>query len=256
MRYLFVAALIAVNATGALAQTETERRRAHLPFVRAATDCIARSIAANDAALGHAAAGRWGDATSLVFEICRTQLQGMIAAHDQIYGGGGMSFFSGPYVNDLPRALNARLQGDIQRRTARLAEQEQREREAAAQRAQAANAQREARLTAMRDGIKSYRECLSNEAATIVPYSNEGAETIATVSETKCRGEREKLLNLSQALFGTGGETRRVMDEIMSDARKQLVADVVTLRAAAEAARLTAPRREPQTTPAAPGRTF
>lgn len=256
MRALIVTALAIGTVSGASAQTETERRRAHLPFVRAATDCIARSIAANDTALGHGAAGRWGDATSIVFEICRPQLQQMVNAHDQIYGGGGIDFFRNAYTNDLPRALSTRLQADIQRRAVRLAEQEQREREAAAQRAQAANAQREARQTALRDGIKSYAECLAKEAAAIVPFSSEGAETIATVSETKCRSERERLSNLAQALFGTSAEVRRVMDEVAADTRKELVAEIVTLRAAAEAARSTAPRQSPQTVPAGPGRTF
>jgi hypothetical protein len=141
-----------------------------------------------------------------------------------------------------------------------MAERELREREAAAQRAQAAKSQNEARQSALRNGIKSYEECLAREAASLIPYSAEGAEIIANVSETNCRSERSHLTTLVQGLYGTSPETRKALDDIVDDAKKRIVAGIVTLRAAAEAARINAPRpgprQEPQSVPVAPGRIF
>jgi hypothetical protein len=105
---LIVAALCLVSST-VVGQTEAERRRAHLPYVRAATDCTARSIANSEAAKRLAAVGRWSEAISSVFETCKPQYLQLISSHDRIYGSGGDDFFKGPYINDLPRALSTRL---------------------------------------------------------------------------------------------------------------------------------------------------
>ena len=39
--------------------TEQQKCRLHLPYIRAATDCVAREIAASPTALDHAAWGDW-----------------------------------------------------------------------------------------------------------------------------------------------------------------------------------------------------
>jgi hypothetical protein len=105
---LIVAALCLVSST-VVGQTEAERRRALLPYVRAATDCTARSIANSEAAKRFAAAGRWSLAINSVVEICLPQYLQLMSSHDRIYGSGGVDFFAGPYLNDLPRALSTRL---------------------------------------------------------------------------------------------------------------------------------------------------
>jgi len=105
---LIVAAFCLVSST-VVGQTEAERRRAHLPYVRAATDCTATSIANSEAAMRLAAVGRWSEAINSVFDICKPQYLQLMSSHDRIYGSGGAAFFAGPYINDLPRALSTRL---------------------------------------------------------------------------------------------------------------------------------------------------
>jgi hypothetical protein len=243
-------------------QSEAERRRAHLPYVRAATDCLARSIAANDSAMTEAASGRWNEAVRIVIQVCTSQLQQMTGAHDLIYGGGGMDFFRGPYLSDVPRALSTRLKGDLERRATALAEMQRRETEANEQRQRAAREQEQVRVTVVAEALKTFRECITNEAAALVPFSNENADILASVAETKCTQSRDRIATTIQAVWNQSAqESRTFAADLIRDERQKLVASIVTVRAAAVAGRsggnpLSSPPGN-QTVPASPpGRAF
>ncbi len=181
----------------------------------------------------------------------------MVTAHDSIYGGGGRDFLTGPYLNDLPRALSTRLRGDMERRQVALAEQERRTREQAEQRRQAEEAQSQARTRLIGDALRGYVDCIEREAVSLLPFTNEGAETVATVAETKCDGARQRIATTTEALFGATQHSRELAAQFVADERKKLLASIVTLRAAAQAGRQPGAATTPQTIPAAPqGRAF
>ncbi len=101
---------IFVSSASGQELTEQQKRRLHLPYVRAATDCYARTIASNNAALDLAVQGRWYDALSATNNACNAPAAAMIEIHDRLYGAGtGTTFFRGPYLEDLPRAIGTRL---------------------------------------------------------------------------------------------------------------------------------------------------
>lgn len=256
LRRVTIVAILCVIGSAALGQSEAERRRAHLPFVRAATDCTARSISSSEAAMGFAAVGRWSDAINSVFEICKPHYLQLVARHDLIYGGGGLDFYKGPYLADLPRALSTRLKNELENRAARVAERERLEKEQAAQRAQAAKAQYDAKLALVREALAAYSDCMDREAAALISFTNENAETLASVSETKCRASRNRLNTVAQVVLNvSASEAQKWADDLAENERKKLVASIVTARAAAAAAR-SQPSTRPDTVPASPGRTF
>jgi hypothetical protein len=81
-----------------------ERSAAVQPFINRATECVARSVAANP---------RSSDATQLGNLIvdsmppCADLMRAMIATYDDYFGEGtGEAFFSGPYLDVLPTAIS------------------------------------------------------------------------------------------------------------------------------------------------------
>jgi len=81
-----------------------ERTAAVQPFITRATECVARSVAANP---------RSSDATQLGSLIvdsmppCADLMRAMIATYDDYFGEGtGEAFFSGPYLDVLPTAIS------------------------------------------------------------------------------------------------------------------------------------------------------
>ena len=90
---------LALCATSALAQTasltEAQKRRLHVPYVRAATNCIA-AAAQNDSEFANAVkTDYFQPLIARGWEACKQQLTAMVQAHDQIYGGGGLEFAKG-----------------------------------------------------------------------------------------------------------------------------------------------------------------
>src|SRR4051794_1642928 len=96
--------------------TEGQKRKLHLPYVRALTDCVANAILANPIAVERARQSEWIAAAKLTGPQCDPAAKQMQGIHDQLYGvGTGDVFFRGPYFEDLPRALSVRLQPELNR---------------------------------------------------------------------------------------------------------------------------------------------
>jgi len=204
--------------------TEAQKRRLHLPYVRAATDCYARAIASNVAALDMAREGRWYDALTATQGVCTQPLLAMAREHDRIYGAGtGVEFFKGPYVADLPRALSTRLKGDIERRTAELARAD----EAKRKRLETANRTRDLLRDRMYD-------CTSRELAELV-QSSEAAEVLATAAMTICRREVEQALDAAIEVYLADGGTGSIpefREQLRRTVRTNVVTNAVQARAA------------------------
>lgn len=83
-----------------------EKQAAMKPLVRAATECIAQSVAAD--ARYNRAQTALGDLIVNSVSSCAISVRTMINAYDNLYGdGSGEAFFVGPYLNVLPSAIGA-----------------------------------------------------------------------------------------------------------------------------------------------------
>jgi hypothetical protein len=76
-------------------------------FIRQATECVVRTVAA-DPRLAQSTAS--GDVTPLIVDsmtTCVDDVRAMIDAHDRLYGeGSGEAFFMGPYLDLLPATVS------------------------------------------------------------------------------------------------------------------------------------------------------
>jgi hypothetical protein len=231
-RVTLLAAIAIVGLTPAEAQDDDPNKwRAFVPYVRAMTDCAARAIRANPVALEMAAQGLWDDAIKTA-EGCQAELSQMVSAHDRIYGWGtGAPFVRGPYKNDLPRALGERLRPDFVARHERAQQQE----EARRREEQAATQAKEAGRKLLIEAKRVHDLCLKEQAVSLVPYSNESAETLVTVILAKCVDHERRREDLGVVTLGlTKEEARNVMGTIMVDTRKEWLSAIVTIRAEAQ----------------------
>ena len=101
--------------------TELDRSVVHLsaqqknaavqPLVRRATECVARSVAA-DARLGTIdQPGVLGDMIVASMPSCAELMRSMIEGFDRYFGDGtGEAYFSGPYLDALPGAVSTLAQ--------------------------------------------------------------------------------------------------------------------------------------------------
>jgi hypothetical protein len=88
--------------------TLQQKSAAIQPLVRSATECIARTVAADP---------RYGSVDAALGELivdsvasCVTEVRAMIDAHDTYFGdGSGDSFFMGPDLDLLPAAVSKLL---------------------------------------------------------------------------------------------------------------------------------------------------
>lgn len=181
---------LAINATPAAAQmTDAQKRRAMLPNIKNATDCIAQ------AALNHVSivfSYRFNNIDGVLGEVwkqCLPQLEALAAQHDFLHGPGtGVAFVGGPYRGDLQRAVLSRIKGELDRR---VAAQDQAE---AAQRAEKARVDAERaetieRLTRAARSIRDiFYECSTAQLTKLV-RSAETADVLATAAMTICRKE-------------------------------------------------------------------
>jgi hypothetical protein len=96
--------------------SETRKRKALLPAVRATTECIAQEILRSPTALSYARQNKWFETAQNIPEACKALGSNLIAEHDRLYGPGtGKAFVEGPYASDLPRALKARIRPALKR---------------------------------------------------------------------------------------------------------------------------------------------
>jgi hypothetical protein len=110
---LAVVALVVTVATGPGAEltapatplSAQQKSAAMQPLVRSATECIANSVA-NDPR----SASTRADLGDLIVDSmpgCVAAVRAMIDAYDRYYGtGSGEAFFTGPYLDILPRAVS------------------------------------------------------------------------------------------------------------------------------------------------------
>lgn len=106
---------LAVCGIGPTMAEDPALRRQHLPYVRAASDCIATAVR-ND--FWFTVAVEQNSFTAPIMRAkssCWSQIQAMIVAHDRLYGTGGREFYEGPYELDLERAVRTRLKEVIVR---------------------------------------------------------------------------------------------------------------------------------------------
>jgi hypothetical protein len=112
---LFGAALFINVATGPLAGPPAgeaslslqQKAAATEVLVRSATDCIVQAVT-SDPRFAAEPRKPVGDLIVESIRSCRTPVRAMIDAYDHYYGeGSGEAFFMGPYLDVLPKAVQA-----------------------------------------------------------------------------------------------------------------------------------------------------
>ncbi|WP_152276466.1 hypothetical protein [Methylorubrum populi] len=230
------------------ALTEAQKRKIHLPYVRAATNCISQSLLMAPDAVRLAKQGQWADALrALPKGQCGAEISTLIGTHDQLYGAGtGQTFFAGPYINDLPRALGNRLKGEFERLAAVeareiAARQQEVARQEAAKRARIEEADRV--VTLYRD--KMY-ECTTNQIVKLAA-SSEGAEVLATAAMTICDDEIANAVRAGTAKLRIqfpDAETAPLRADFEAVIKKNVVTSAVQAKAA-----LNVPRQQAASEP-------
>jgi hypothetical protein len=111
--------LVVAVATGPLiespsvrnAMTNQQKRAAIQPLVRGATECLARTVAAQPNVKTQEAGVNLGEMIVRSMPTCAAQVRAMIDAHDTYFGDGtGETFFMGPYLDVLPTAISRWLE--------------------------------------------------------------------------------------------------------------------------------------------------
>lgn len=110
-----------------------------------------------------------------------------------------------------------------------------------------AKAERDKLLT---QAAAEYGECIKTQMRTIVPFSNENAETLAQVILTKCEEAENKFVSLGMALTNKSrAEIQTVMGQNLAKQKASIVAEIVSLRAELAKSLL---QQNPQPQPSAP----
>lgn len=285
MRALLVMGALAASLTPALAQTEAEKRRQHVPYVRAATDCVAAVVRRDDQFDSAVTYDSFQPLINRAVTVCQQSLTLMISTHDAIYGFGGQAFYTGPYLADLERAIRGRLAAQIassranadrlaterqaaeeRARVERQAQQEREraEREAAAARAEAQRLEAETRarvaraeklevLEKTRDLIRAKTlACIGKEGASML-LTDEKADVVARAAMIFCETEVEGLIRVTtqivEAESGSPANRQQVRDQAENRVREVVTAYIVRSRGDLIGKNL----KEQQTPSAAPG---
>ncbi|TXN21284.1 hypothetical protein [Methylobacterium sp. WL9] len=237
-----IAAVVIAAAPHAWAQsesaipTEAQKRRIHLPYVRSATDCLARAVLAGAEPTRLARLGQWFPAISATQKgICLNEISGLIGSHDQLYGAGsGKVFFEGPYFADLPRALGNRLRPEFER----LATAELRAETARREEADRAEVERKTRVEQNERAFFLLRDkmyaCTTRQVSELV-NSAESAEVIATAAMTICRDELSNALRAGEIWLkakNPGSESSTMQAEIEKLVKQSVVTTAVTVKSA------------------------
>lgn len=214
--------------------TDAQKRRLMLPNIKAATDCVAK------AALNHASivfSYRFSNIEAVIADAwkqCIPQLQKIAAQHDYLHGEGtGMSFVTGPYRNDLARAVLVRIKPELDARVTAQDQAEAAERTAKAQ--QELN-RKEAieRLTRTARTIRDlFYECSTQQLRRLV-RSAEGADVLATAAMTICRKELDDAVAGWIAVGraeGTIGNEPTFREGLLKVTRESVLTTAVQLKA-------------------------
>jgi hypothetical protein len=87
--------------------SEQQGNAAVRPLMRAATECIARRVAADPRFVQISSNSDVGDLIVESITPCLPAVRAFIDAHDEFFGDGtGESFFMGPYLDALPAAVS------------------------------------------------------------------------------------------------------------------------------------------------------
>jgi hypothetical protein len=93
-------------------QSVAHKRAVLRPLVTSVTSCIARSVSADPR---FPVLARAGDVNELIVDSvphCLNAVQTMIDAYDRLFGAGsGESFFFGPFLDELPSAVDRLVRG-------------------------------------------------------------------------------------------------------------------------------------------------
>jgi|ERR1043165_3680194 hypothetical protein len=110
------AATLVVGVAGSAVESPThqlslqQRDAATKAYVRSATDCIARTVAADTRFRRDNPASNLGDLIVDSVPVCLAPVRAMIAAYDRYFGeGSGEDFFVGPYLDLLPDEVMHRM---------------------------------------------------------------------------------------------------------------------------------------------------
>jgi hypothetical protein len=103
------------GAEAALHMSPRQKIAAVRPLVRSATDCVAQAVAA-DPRFPHADAVLINELIADSMPSCVDAMRAMMDAYDRYFGAGmGETFFTGPYLDVLPRAVHRVLQRGVDR---------------------------------------------------------------------------------------------------------------------------------------------
>ena len=115
---LVAATLVMSVAAGPLTEPSAVRLTLHQKnaatqaYVQSATDCIARTVAADARFRKDNPAANLGDLIVDSVPHCVEPVRAMIAAYDRYFGDGfGEKFFMGPYLDVLPEAVTKLTSG-------------------------------------------------------------------------------------------------------------------------------------------------
>jgi hypothetical protein len=117
LSHLAAASLVVAAAAGPLIEPSVsrlslqQRDAATRTFMRSATDCIVRTVAADTRFRKDDPATNLGDLIVDAMPQCLTPMRAMIDAHDRYFGAGsGEEFFMGVYLDALPSAVIKSIQ--------------------------------------------------------------------------------------------------------------------------------------------------
>src|SRR5262245_9173872 len=113
---LAAASLVLAVATGPdveapVSQLSLQQKNAAAQvYVRSATDCIGRNVSADVRFRRADPADKLADLIVDAVPKCLAPVHAMIDAYDRYFGAGaGEEFFTGPYLDVLPRVLSRRM---------------------------------------------------------------------------------------------------------------------------------------------------
>lgn len=252
LRCVIGAGLCLAAATPALAQiNEAQKRKALLPYIRNATDCVAKQTLGNVSVVSSYRSNTLQIVIDEAWKACSGWLVEVVNQHDALHGPGtGLTFVTGAYRTDLPRAVLARIKGELDRRVTAEIEWEaaikaqQTEREAK-QKAEVERLERAA-LT-LRNRLY---ECTDEQLGKLV-RSAEGAEVLATAAMTICRREIDDAVEARLAKIKAEGrqpDERLLREQFRKTVRESVVTGAVQIKAGAVSQQT---KPNPSPTPAA-----
>jgi hypothetical protein len=91
--------------------SDRQKQTAMQPYLRSATECVAKAVAADSRFTERKSAGDFGDLIVDSMPNCTTPVRAMIDAYDRYFGDGtGEAYFMGPYLDELPVAIGKWVQ--------------------------------------------------------------------------------------------------------------------------------------------------